>query len=154
GNVTAPIFRLDTPTGLTNSTFGNVPDLRAPISSTCTANPTNADGQTCQGGAAGTPFFLFPTGAPAAQKLFAEAAPPSDASSLTATDVTTSSATLNGSANPGGARTLTHFDFGATTAYGTSTSDSPIGPATTVIDFSVLADGLPNGTTIHFRGVA
>ncbi len=154
GGATSPVFRLDTPTGITNSTFGGVPGLGSPISSGCTANPTNADGQTCQGGAAGTPFFLFTAGAPGAQHLFGQAFAPSDVTSLAATDLTSSSATLNASANPGGARTLTHFDFGPTTAYGSTTIDAPIGPATTVIDFTAMATGLANGTTVHFRGVA
>ena len=43
--------------------FGDVENpLRAPISSGCTANPTNADGATCQGGAIGTPFLLYTAG--------------------------------------------------------------------------------------------
>ena len=37
-------------------------DVREPISSSCTANPFNADGAACQGGAVGTPFFLFTNG--------------------------------------------------------------------------------------------
>ena len=50
-NAADPTFVLDTPTGLNVSTAGPVLDLRAPISSGCTANPTNADGASCQGGA-------------------------------------------------------------------------------------------------------
>jgi hypothetical protein len=37
-------------------------DVRKPISSSCTANPFSADGTACQGGALGTPFFLFTSG--------------------------------------------------------------------------------------------
>ena len=66
GGASAPAFKLDTPTGIPNSAFGpNVADpLRAPISSGCTANPTNADGASCQGGAIGTPFVLYTAGRP------------------------------------------------------------------------------------------
>jgi hypothetical protein len=66
----APVFKLDTPTGIARA--GTV-DLRPPVSATCTANPTNADGSTCQAAALGTPFFLFADGAAGAQHLFADA---------------------------------------------------------------------------------
>src|SRR5436309_6275255 len=71
GGTAAPTFQLDTPDGIAASAFTDVDNAqRAPISSTCTANPTNADGSACQGGAVGTPFFLFTAGAPRAKKLF------------------------------------------------------------------------------------
>ena len=41
----------------------------------CTANPFNADGATCQGGAIGTPFFLFTNGT-SPLPLFADAYQP------------------------------------------------------------------------------
>ena len=68
--------------------------LRAPISSGCTANPTNADGATCQGGAIGTPFLLYTAGRPDTQKLFAQAFAPTDVSTLPATDISDTGATL------------------------------------------------------------
>ena len=43
----------------------------APISSDCTANPFNADGTACQGGAPGIPFFLFNDGPTGKRKIFA-----------------------------------------------------------------------------------
>ena len=65
GGASAPVFKLDTPTGIANSGFGDVANPpRAPISSGCTANPTNADGASCQGGAIGTPFLLYTAGEP------------------------------------------------------------------------------------------
>jgi hypothetical protein len=70
GGATAPVFKLDTPKGIART--GTV-DLRPPVSSTCTANPTNADGSTCRAAALGTPFFLFADGAAGAQHLFADA---------------------------------------------------------------------------------
>jgi hypothetical protein len=155
GGAANPVFRLDTPGGIAKSAFTDVANtLRAPISSTCTANPTNLDGSACQAGAAGTPFFLFTTGSPGSQKLFAEAFVPTDVTTLSATDVTSSSATLHGSANPGGAATHVHFDYGSTTAYGTS---SPVGllPAGIVpASFDAALTGLTEGATVHFRAVA
>ena len=37
-------------------------DIRSPISSNCIATPFNADGDGCQAGAAGTPYFLYLNG--------------------------------------------------------------------------------------------
>ena len=69
GGAAAPTFVLDTPDGVAASAFTDVANpQRTPISSTCTANPTNADGSACQGGAVGTPFFLFTAGAPGSKK--------------------------------------------------------------------------------------
>src|SRR5262249_53083085 len=105
-----PTFMPDTPAGVARSALAHPdnpspppnPDnpQRAPISSTCTATPPNADGAVCQGGAVGTPFFLFTAGKPGEQKLFARAFAPSDVLTLDATDQTSSSATLHGSTNP------------------------------------------------------
>jgi len=155
GGASAPVFKLDTPTGIPNSGFGDVENpLRAPISSGCTANPTNADGASCQGGAIGTPFFLYTAGSPGTQQLFAEAFAPTDVSTLAATDISETDATLNGSANPGGAAILTRFDFGATAAYGTSTADARLDVASVATAFDATASGLTQSATIHFRAVA
>ena len=108
GGATAPVFKLDTPAGIARA--GTV-DLRPPVSSTCTANPTNADGSTCQAAALGTPFFLFVDGAVGAQHLFADAYAPSDIATGPASAVNASSATVAGSVNPGGARIKVHFDY-------------------------------------------
>jgi hypothetical protein len=128
--------------------------LRAPISSGCTANPTNADGSACQAGAAGTPFFLYTAGASGTQKLFADAFVPTDVMTLAATDVTSSGATLHGSANPGGAATKVHFEFGATTAYGSSTDIGLLATGIVPASFDAALTGLDEGSTLHFRAVA
>src|SRR5947208_6897758 len=155
GGEAAPRFKHDTPDGIAASAFADLENpQRAPISSTCTANPFNADGTSCQGGAIGTPFFLFTAGAPGAKKLFAEAFAPSDVQTLAATDISETGATLNGSANPGGAAILTHFDFGATTAYGTVTPDARVDVASVATAFDATVSGLTQSTTVHFRAVA
>jgi len=156
GGASAPVFKLDTPTGIPNSGFGVTENpLRAPISSGCTANPSNADGSSCQGGAIGTPFFLYTAGDDGAlHQLFAQAFAPTDVSTLPATDVSDTDATLNGSANPGGAAILTHFDFGATTAYGTSTADARLDVASVATAFDATASGLTQSATVYFRAVA
>src|SRR5882724_10657261 len=156
GGASAPVFKLDTPTGIANSGFGDVANpLRAPISSGCTANPTNADGASCQGGAIGTPYFLYTAGDDGGiHQLFAQAFAPTDVSTLAATDISATDATLNGSANPGGAAILTHFDFGATTAYGTSTADARLDVASVATPFDATVSELTQSETVHFRAVA
>ena len=80
---------------------------------------------------------------------------PSDVTTLPATDVGQTEATFNGSANPGGAAVLTHFDFGTTTAYGTSTQEAPLPVGTVPALFAdATVTGLPPDSTVHFRAVA
>jgi hypothetical protein len=107
---------------------GSVPaGLRAPISSGCTANPTNNDGAACQGGALGTPFFLFTDGSPA---------------------------TISATVNPQGAPVRVHFDFGPTTAYGSSTAVQTLAAADAATPFSAGLSGLAAATVVHYRAVA
>jgi hypothetical protein len=155
GGPAAPVFVLDTPSGIPDSGFGDTGNpLRAPISSGCTANPFNADGASCQGGAVGTPFFLYTAGSADSHALFAQAFAPSDVKTEFPSDVTNSTAVLNGSANPDGASVLTHFDFGPTSTFGSSTDDARLDVASDVIDFSAALSGLTTGSTVHFRTVA
>src|SRR5262249_37572635 len=139
GGEAVPRFKHDTPAGIDASAFADVANpQRAPISSTCTANPFNADGAACQGGAIGTPFFLFTAGAPGTKKLFAEAFAPSDVRTLAASDPTASSATLHGLANPGGTSARVHFDFGTTAAFGSSTTPETLGVGVVPTPFDAL----------------
>ncbi|OAI39713.1 hypothetical protein AYO39_02635 [Actinobacteria bacterium SCGC AG-212-D09] len=127
-------------------------DVREPISSACTANPFNSDGKTCQGGAVGTPFFLFTNGT-SPRGLFAGAYFPGAPTTGAASGVTTSSATVAGSVNPLGASAKVFFQFGTTTAYGSVTSAQTIAPANAPVSFSATISSLPSGTTIHYRAV-
>jgi hypothetical protein len=155
GGASAPVCTLDTPTGIPNSGFGDVSNpLRAPISSGCTANPTNDDSASCQGGAIGRPFLLYAAGGQDTQGIFAQAFAPTDVSMLDATGVSDTAATLNGPANPGGAAILTHFDFGATTAYGTGTADARLDVASVATAFHATLSGLSRNAPVHFRAVA
>jgi hypothetical protein len=128
-------------------------DVREPISSGCTANPFNADGTACQGGAVGTPFFLFTNGT-SPLRLFATAYQPDAPVSGAATGVGQSTATVSGSVNPEGARANVSFQFGTTTAYGQTTPAQTTGPDNAADAFSAALTGLPAGTTIHYRAVA
>src|SRR6185369_12314300 len=49
---------------------------------------------------------------------------------------------------------LSHFDFGPTTAYGTSTADARLDVATVPTAFEAALSGLTQNDTIHFRAVA
>src|SRR5581483_4639593 len=101
----------------------NVTDnVRAPISSGCTANPFNADGAACQAGAAGTPFFLFTDGDAAHAKLLADAYQTDAPTTGAASAVGSSAAIVSGAVNPEGAPVKVQFQFGTTTAYGQTTA--------------------------------
>jgi hypothetical protein len=128
-------------------------DVREPISSSCTANPFNADGASCQGGAVGTPFLLFTNGT-GPLSLFGDAYQSTTPTTGGPSAVTESSATLTGSVDPNGAAVEVSFQFGTTTAYGQSTAPQKLGPDDAVDTFSAALSGLPAATVIHYRAVA
>jgi hypothetical protein len=148
----------------TNPTFvldqGNVPltpttqaGVREPISSSCTATPFNSDGAACQGGAMGTPFFLFTNGT-SPSGLFANAYQPDTPVTGAAGGVTFSSATVSGTVNPGGASVRVSFQYGTTTAYGQVAGEQSSGVSNSATPFAAELTGLPAGSTIHYRAVA
>jgi hypothetical protein len=148
-NAANPTFVLDesdvplTPTG---DGAGHA-KVREPISSTCIATPFNMDGQACQGGAVGTPFFLFTNGT-SPLGLFADAYQPDVPVTGAASGISTTAATVSGTVNPEGAAVKVHFDFGTTTAYGQSTPAQTVGLGNAPAAFSAA------GTTVHYRAVA
>jgi hypothetical protein len=149
-NPADPTFTLDS----SDVPTANV-DVRAPISSGCTANPFNADGASCQGGAAGTPFFLDSnSNGSGPLGLFANAYQPDTPVTGGASAISTSTATVSGSVNPEGAAVKASFQFGTTTAYGQSTATQLIAPGNAPAPFSAALTGLPAGTVIHYRAVA
>ncbi|HEY6760579.1 MAG TPA: hypothetical protein VI318_13865 [Baekduia sp.] len=72
------------------------------------------------------------------------------------TDVTTSSAQLNGTINAFGLPSTYHFEYGTSTSYGQQApaSDAAAGSATTPRSTSRQITGLQPNTTYHFRLVA
>jgi hypothetical protein len=128
-------------------------DVREPISSSCTANPFNADGAACQGAAVGTPFFLFTDGT-SPRGLFADAYQPGTPVTGAPSGVSASAATVSGAVNPQGAAVSVSFQFGTTTAYGESTAAQTLAPGNAATPFAAQLTGLPAGTTIHYRAVA
>ena len=70
-----------------------------------------------------------------------------------ATNVTSSSATLNGSLDPHGLTTTVYFQYGTTTSYG-STTPMKSQSGNTYRNIASNIGGLTTGTTYHFRIVA
>jgi hypothetical protein len=154
-NAADPSFVLDTPGGVSTTVPSPSPGLRPPISSGCTANPFNGDGNACQGGALGTPHFLFNDGA-SPQRLLAKAYSPasSDVQTGSAAAITTTSATVTGAVNPAGSSVRVHFEFGPTTGYGSVTPNEVLPVGTNGVAINASLSGLSPGTTYHYRVVA
>jgi hypothetical protein len=72
-------------------------------------------------------------------------------STLAATSVTGTSATLNGTVNPNGISTTYYFQYGTTTSYGSTTTSTSAGSGTSAVAVTANLTGLTGGTTYHFR---
>ena len=80
--------------------------------------------------------------------------PPPTATTLPATNVTTNSATLNGTVNANNTSTTVTFEYGLTTSYGSSVTASPspvAGSSNTAVSKGIT--GLSPNTTYHYRVV-
>jgi hypothetical protein len=69
-------------------------------------------------------------------------------------NVTPSSATLNGSVNPSSRATTWYFEYGTSTSYGTKTPSKDAGSGTSTVSVSAGIGGLTAGRTYHYRLVA
>jgi hypothetical protein len=83
--------------------------------------------------------------------VFTPSAP--TATTQPATNITSSSATLNGIVNPEGLTTQVFFDWGLTTSYGNTVNATPASLSANYTSTSVSANlsGLTPNTTYHFR---
>jgi hypothetical protein len=79
---------------------------------------------------------------------------PPQVSTLPATGVSPTSATLNGTVNPVGWPTIAWFQWGATTNYGNLTSVTVLGSGTTALPLFAPLAGLTPKVTYHFRVAA
>jgi hypothetical protein len=77
---------------------------------------------------------------------------PPTATTVAATLVTSTGATLNSTVNPNGLSTTIYFQYGLTTGYGSSTTSGSIG--TSSGNYGTAITGLSPNTTYHFRIVA
>jgi hypothetical protein len=71
-----------------------------------------------------------------------------------ADSITTSSATLTGTVNPGGVATTYHFEYGTSSSYGLTTPDTDAGSGSSAVSISAPLAGLTSDTTYHYRLVA
>ncbi len=83
----------------------------------------------------------------------AAAAPPT-ATTLAASSVGESSATVNGTVNPNGQSTTYFFRYGTSTTYGLQTTPAGAGSGTGVVAVHAALDGLTANTTYHYQLVA
>ncbi len=156
GNPASPVFKIDTgaiPTTTPLASDDGITDVRAPVASTCPADPFTQDGAACPANAVGTPFFAFTTTTNGPRALFAQAYQPETVQTAPASGVAVGQATLGGSVNPAGAPVQVHVEFGPTTSYGQSTAVQSLTPSEVQTAFSAAVSGLPVGT-LHYRAVA
>jgi plastocyanin len=71
-----------------------------------------------------------------------------------ASAISESEATLDGTVNPSGQAATYFFEYGTSTAYGQHTGETPAGEGTTAEPESATVSGLSPATTYHFRIVA
>jgi hypothetical protein len=123
--------------------YGNAPNLDvSPFSGDNNATVYYLPGTTGWGPTfGGRPTALWQQGAP-------------EASTLSASSITTNSATLNGTVNPNGWPTTAWFEWGTTTSYGNLTSVADLGSGTIALPLSAPLAGLTPGITYHFRVAA
>src|SRR4051794_11826584 len=76
------------------------------------------------------------------------------AQSLPVTDETDSTATLRGLVTPASQATTYHFEYGATTAYGSVTGLAPAGKGGGPVSVQATVGGLSPSATYHYRVVA
>src|SRR4051794_16256318 len=84
--------------------------------------------------------------------VLAQAAP--TATTGPSESVTTGSAVVTGTVNPGGTPTTYHFDYGTSSAYGLRTPDVDAGSGTGDVSARATLTGLTSSTTYHYRLVA
>ena len=85
--------------------------------------------------------------------VFTTTVPP-DVVTGTATAITASAATLNGTVDANSRDTTFYFEYGTSTSYGTKTTAKSAGSAASAQSESVAVSGLQTGHTYHFRIVA
>jgi phosphodiesterase/alkaline phosphatase D-like protein len=73
---------------------------------------------------------------------------------LKATSVDYTTATLNGDVDPNGEETKAYFEYGATVAYGSKTSEVSVGSGSSPVERAQALSGLSPNTTYHYRVVA
>jgi hypothetical protein len=70
---------------------------------------------------------------------------------LSATNVTSSTANMNGSVNPNGADTIVTFNYGTSNTYGFTTAPQDIGSGTSAVAVTAPLVGLPAGQLYYYQ---
>jgi hypothetical protein len=91
--------------------------------------------------------FIFATGVAYSQTTFSVA-------TTEATAITSTSAALNGTINPGGNSTAVWFEWGTTTSLGTRSDTQLVGEGTSTISLTQTLRNLQPHTTYYFRAVS
>lgn len=76
---------------------------------------------------------------------------PLNASVEPAGNVTANTAELSGAANPNGSNASAFFEYGTTSAYGSTTPTTPVGSGTDDVPVVASLSGLSHATTYHYR---
>jgi hypothetical protein len=97
--------------------------------------------------------FTFTAGQFATSDLLLNAVDPT-ATTGSASSVSGTGATLNGTVNPGGLVTTYYFQYGTTTSYGSTSSSATLPTATTGSSINRTISGLTPTTLYHFRLIA
>jgi N-acetylneuraminic acid mutarotase len=142
-----------TPTATPTATFTPTPTPTATHTPTPTPTATHTPTATATFTPTPTPTATHtPTATPTPTPTATPCAAPTVTTSA-ASNVASSSATLNGTVNPNGCNTTVNFQYGTTTGYGSTTANQTRTGNTTQ---SVTAhiSGLAASTTYHFRIVA
>ena len=102
----------------------------------------------------GAPAVLAALAVALAVPAIAAAATKPGVTTLGASKVTITTATLTGQVNPHGAPTTYYFQYGTTTAYGSRTPSAGIGGGTAAVGATAPIAGLGPHTKYHYRLVA
>lgn len=140
--------------GLTTSYGSTITAAQSPV----TGNTNTSVSANISGLAPNTTYHFRVVGTNASgtsygnDLTFTTAAAPPTAVTNAATNITTNSATLNGTVTANNATTTVTFEWGTTTAYGNTANATPStvnGSTATAVSANI--SGLTTGTTYHFR---
>jgi gliding motility-associated-like protein len=137
------------PTGSTVFSIAR-PTAIAPFAYVAESKTTSAGTYTSLAGSAGATGVSNSNDIGAGSTYFFTFGSPPIVSTLAATSITTTGATLQGAFNTGSSKT-TSFSYGLTTAYGTTVNSihSPINSSTSVLDSQAIT-GLTANTVYHY----
>ena len=123
-------------------------DVTKGSNGTCT--PPARDSYFCSAG----PGYDGPTGNGVPDGALGVSQPPPSVRTATASSVTGTGAVLNGAFDPQGLSTTYQFEYGPSTAYGSTTPVGEPDSGSASVPVSAVAEGLEPGKVYHFRLVA